>query len=95
MDSSALKTFGWPGNSVDSVLRAVLVNCGKEPVVNENEPLIQRLRLNVKNLFSFIVDDQVALETLFERRPIEQVLEQVINLAKSNNNNNNIVQLPI
>ena len=40
-------------------------------------------QVNTQTLFTFIVDDPTALETLFARRPIEQVLEQVIHLAKS------------
>jgi len=43
----------------------------------------QRLKANTKTPFSFIVDDQTALENWFAWRSIEQVLEQVISLAKS------------
>jgi hypothetical protein len=58
--------------------------------------LVQRLRDNTKRLFSFLVDDQIAMENLFSRRPIEQVLQQVIELAKdARGSANNIVQLPL
>lgn len=46
-------------------------------------------------LFSFIVDDQNALESLFARRPVEQVLQQVIRLAKANGTSDSMVQLSI
>ncbi len=90
-----MNNFGWPNNSVDAVLQSVLVKCGKAPVSNTNLTVAQRLRANTKMLFSFIVDDQAALENLFSRRPVEQVLQQVIQLAKSSENSDNIVQLPI
>jgi hypothetical protein len=58
--------------------------------------LAQRLRGNIQRLFSFLVDDQTALENLFSRRPIEQVLQQVIELARNaGGSTNNIVQLPL
>lgn len=95
MDPNALRNFGWPNSSVDVVLQTVLVKCSKEPFSNPNLTLAQRLRCNTKMLFSFIVDDQNALENLFARRPVEQVLQQVIQLAKSGESSDNIVQLPL
>lgn len=95
VDPNALRNFGWPTYSVDIVLQSVLVKCGKTPLSNPNISLAQRLRANTKLLFSFIVDDQTALENLFARRPVEQVLQQVIQLAKSSAKSDNVVQLPI
>lgn len=96
VDPNTLRNFGWPHFSPDAMLQAVLVKCGKEPFIDSKQPLIHRLRTNVKILFSFIVDDQAALETLFARRPIEQVLQQVIHLAKANGNgDNNMVHLQV
>lgn len=93
VEPNALRNFGWPECSVDLVLQTVLVKCGKEPCSNPCFSLTQRLRENTKLLFSFIVDD-VALETLFAKRPIEQVLEQVILIAKSNDNPD-LMSLPL
>lgn len=95
VDANALRNFGWPNCSVDLVLQTVLVKCAKEPYSNPSLTTAQRLRANTKMLFSFIVDDQNALENLFARRPVEQVLEQVVQLAKSGGNSDNIVQLPL
>lgn len=67
----------------------------KEPFSQPHLSLAQRLRANTKRLFSFIVDDQNALENLFSRRPVEQVLQQVIELAKSGKNSDNVVQFPL
>jgi hypothetical protein len=58
--------------------------------------LVQRLRGNTQKLFSFLVDDQTALGNLFSRRPVEQVLEQVIDLARNaGGSNSGVVQLPL
>ena len=95
VEPNALSNFGWPNYSVDHVLQSVLIKCNKEPLSNPNLTIAQRLRVNIKMLFSFIVDDQTALENLFSRRPVELVLQQVIQLAKSSENSDNFVQLPI
>jgi hypothetical protein len=67
-------------------LKKVVIQCGQEAASSPNLTLAQRLKANIKTLFSFIVDDQTALENLFAWRSIEQVLEQVISLAKSSDN---------
>ena len=86
VESNALRNFGWPECSVDQVLQKVVIQCGEEAASSPNLTLAQRLKANTKTLFSFIVDDQTALENLFAWRSIEQVLEQVISLAKSSDN---------
>ena len=86
VEPGVLRSFGWPEFSVDAVLQGVLDKCGKEPCCNPNLTLFQRLRVNTKLLFSLIVD-QPALESLFSKRPIEQVLELVVKQAKSSESN--------
>ena len=96
LEPNSLRNFGWPECSVDAVLQTVLVKCGKEPCSNMGTTeLAHRLRANTQMLFSFIVDDPVALENLFSRRSIDQVLEQVIYLAKSGDSPTELVQLNI
>ncbi|KAI9554526.1 hypothetical protein GHT06_019799 [Daphnia sinensis] len=95
VDPEAMRSFGWPNYSVDMVLQSVLVKCGKEPFSQPHLSVAQRLQANTKKLFSFIVDDQTALENLFSRRPVEQVLQQVIELAKSGKNSDSAVQFPL
>ena len=83
MDPATLYNFGWPDVSVDSVLQAVVTQCGKEPLTDHTLLVSKRLTENVQKLFSFIVDDQDALETILLHKPVEEVLQQVIDLAKS------------
>jgi len=94
VESNALRNFGWPECSVDQVLQKAVIQCGEEAASSPSIPLTwrcihiyltwaQRLKANTKTPFSFIVDDQAALENWFAWRSIEQVLKQVISLAKS------------
>jgi hypothetical protein len=84
VDPSVLYNFGWPCISVDSILQSVLEKCGKMPLTsNYYSSMNERLKANAKILFSFIIDDPIALESLFARRSIDNVLEEVISLARS------------
>ena len=86
VDPNALRNFGWPERSVDSVLQQVLIECHLNPCANPELSLSQRLRINTKLLFAYVVDNQPAIESLLARCPIEKILEQVIDLAKPSDN---------
>ena len=84
---NALQNFGWPERSVDSVLQQVLIECHLNPCVNSELSLSQRLRINTKILFAYVIDSQPALESLLSR-PIEKILDEVIGCAKASDNLN-------
>ena len=93
LDPNALRNFGWPERSVDSVLQQVLNECHLEPCSDSELSLSQRLRINTKILFGYVVDNQPALESLLAKCPIDKFLEQVIHRAKHNLNNNNLTDV--
>ena len=93
LDPNALRNFGWPERSVDSVLQQVLIGCHMNPCADPDISLSQRLRINTKILFGYVVDNQPALESLLARCPIDKFLEQVIYRAKHNVNHHSLTDM--
>ena len=86
---NALRNFGWPERSVDSVLQQVLIECHLNACIDPELSLSQRLRINTKILFAHVIDSQPALESLLSR-PIEKILDEVIGCVKANDNLNSM-----
>ena len=93
LDSNTLRNFGWPERSVDSVLQQVLIQCNLNPCADAALSLSQRLCVNTKILFGYVVDNQPALESLLARCPIDKFLEQVIYRAKHNLNHHSLSEM--
>ena len=94
VDEETLKSFGWPDESVEKLLEAVIRRCGHEPVKPSPPPSLQdddnynvtvqsdHLRENAKLLFTVVIDD-VSIKSLLDDWSVDQVVAHVLNLAKS------------
>jgi KRAB domain-containing zinc finger protein len=52
VDEATLAAFGWPDETVDKLLEAVIRRCGHNPAPLEDYSTIDRLRENAKLLFT-------------------------------------------
>ena len=55
VDEATLAAFGWPDETVDKLLEAVIRRCGHSPAPLEDYSPIDRLRENAKLLFTVIM----------------------------------------
>lgn len=81
VDEATLVGLGWPAEGVESVLESVIKRCGHEPAPRTT-PSHERLRHNVKLLFTVVIDDS-AIKALLNNQTIDQVILHVLRLAKS------------
>lgn len=81
VDEATLVGLGWPAEGVESVLESVIKRCGHEPAP-ETTASHERLRHNVKLLFTVVIDDS-AIKALLNNQTIDQVILHVLRLAKS------------
>lgn len=81
VDEATLKGLGWPSEGVEHVLESVIKRCGHDPAPRST-PSHERLRHNVKLLFTVVIDDS-AIKALLNNQTIDQVILHVLRLAKS------------
>uniref|UniRef100_A0A8D8VZB7 Protein suppressor of hairy wing n=1 Tax=Cacopsylla melanoneura TaxID=428564 RepID=A0A8D8VZB7_9HEMI len=83
IDEESLKSYGWPEASVDSVIEAVISQCGHTPATETDEmSYADSLRENAKLLFSVVTDD-AAIKQLLNNQTVDQVILHMLRLAKS------------
>uniref|UniRef100_A0A0A9XMQ0 C2H2-type domain-containing protein n=1 Tax=Lygus hesperus TaxID=30085 RepID=A0A0A9XMQ0_LYGHE len=81
VDEATLRGLGWPEAGVESLLEAVIRRCGHEPAPGST-PHHDRLRHNIKLLFTVVIDDS-AVKALLNNQTVDEVILHVLRLAKS------------
>ncbi|BES99262.1 Protein suppressor of hairy wing [Nesidiocoris tenuis] len=81
VDEATLRGLGWPEAGVESILEAVIRRCGHEPAP-VSTPHHDRLRHNIKLLFTVVIDDS-AVKALLNNQTVDEVILHVLRLAKS------------
>lgn len=82
VDEKLLKSFGWPNAPIDSLLEAVIKQCNHDPVKCEDYDFYDRLRENVKLLFTVVIEDD-SLKELLNNRTVDEVVISVIMQASA------------
>lgn len=82
VDEKLLKNFGWPNAPIDNLLESVIKQCSHEPVKCEDYNYYDRLRENVKLLFTVVIEDD-SLKELLNNRTVDEVVISVIMQANA------------
>lgn len=82
VDEKLLKNFGWPNAPIDSLLESVIRQCNHEPVKCEDYNYFDRLRENVKLLFTVVIEDD-SLKELLNNKTVDEVIVNVIMQANA------------
>lgn len=78
VDAEVLKNFGWPTASNEFLLDLLIRQCEHEPVTSQDYSLPERLRENVKLLFTGIIEDE-SLKVMLNNKTIDEVMVIVVN----------------
>ncbi|KAK9509161.1 hypothetical protein O3M35_006539 [Rhynocoris fuscipes] len=81
VDETTLRDLGWPDAGVEALLEAVIKRCGHDPEPSTT-PRHDRLRHNIKLLFTVVIDDS-AVKALLNNQTVDEVILHVLRLAKS------------
>lgn len=81
VDHTLLKKFGWPKTPVDSLLESLIKQCDCQPVSHEDYNYHDRLRENVKLLFTVVIEDDSLKQTL-NNKTVDELILTVIMEAK-------------
>ena len=74
--------FGWPNVPVQDILEAVIRRCGHQPLTGDSDlPFAERLRENVKLLFTVVIDD-ANVKSLLTTQTVDEVILHVLKLSK-------------
>lgn len=74
--------FGWPDASIQDILEAVIRRCGHQPLTSDSDLLFtERLRENVKLLFSVVVEDST-VKSLLTTKTVDDVILHVLEISK-------------
>ncbi|XP_033218126.1 uncharacterized protein LOC117173596 [Belonocnema kinseyi] len=74
--------FGWPTEPVQDILEAVIRRCGHQPLTGDSDlPFAERLRENVKLLFTVVIDD-ANVKSLLTTQTVDEVILHVLKLSK-------------
>ena len=60
VDEKLLKNYGWPNSPIDTLLESVIKQCNHEPVKSEDYNYFDRLRENVKLLFTVVIEGSIS-----------------------------------
>ncbi|XP_033339198.1 uncharacterized protein LOC117227791 isoform X1 [Megalopta genalis] len=82
IDDETLQLFGWPEAPIQDILEAVIRRCGHSPVTSDtNFYFTERLRENVKLLFSVVIEDD-PVKSLLTTKTVDDVILHVLQLSK-------------
>lgn len=76
--------FGWPEAPIQDVLDAVIRRCGRQPITVDDSDLAfeERLRENVKLLFTVVIDDDT-VKSLLTTQTVDEVILHVLKISKT------------
>ncbi|XP_068619156.1 zinc finger protein draculin-like isoform X2 [Battus philenor] len=77
IDKETLEIFGWPDESVDTVLEKVIEHCGARAADREKWTRVQRLRENTKHLFVYVIDDK-NITRMLDTHTIDQIIKHIL-----------------
>ncbi|CAG9789352.1 unnamed protein product [Diatraea saccharalis] len=77
VDDDVLEIFGWPNESVDTVLEKVIEHCGARSADKSRWTRVQCLRENTKHLFLYAVEDK-NIARMLETHTIDQIVKHIL-----------------
>ncbi|CAH0400526.1 unnamed protein product [Chilo suppressalis] len=77
VDEEVLAEFGWPDESVDTVLEKVIEHCGARAADKTRWTRVQRLRENTKHLFLYAIEDK-NIARMLDTHTIDQVVQHIL-----------------
>ncbi|KAJ2953353.1 hypothetical protein O0L34_g943 [Tuta absoluta] len=77
IDKELLVCFGWPTETVDTVLEKVIEHCGARPADRDMWTRVQRLRENAKHLFLHVIEDK-NITRMLDSHTIDQIVKHVL-----------------
>ncbi|XP_041969441.1 zinc finger protein 564-like [Aricia agestis] len=83
IEIDVLEYFGWPDESVDTVLEKVIENMGARVAPRDKWSRVQRLRENTKHLFLHAVED-AAIARMLDTHTIDQVVKHILEKVTTN-----------
>ncbi|KAL7298269.1 hypothetical protein TKK_0008621 [Trichogramma kaykai] len=88
IEKETLELFGWLQSPLQDILEAVIRRCGCEPLTADNDlPLPERLRGNVKLLFNAVIEDE-NVKSLMTTQTVDEVIMHVLEISKNNKEQN-------
>lgn len=77
-----VQVFGWPEAPIQDVLDAVIRRCGHQPVTVDDSDLTfeDRLRENVKLLFTVVIEDDT-VKSLLTTQTVDEVILHVLKIS--------------
>lgn len=87
IDEETLQLFGWPEAPIQDILEAVIRRCGHEPTTSDaNVMFTERLRQNVKLLFTVVVDtmNDETVKSLLTTKTVDDVILHVLEISNRN-----------
>lgn len=77
-----MQVFGWPEAPIQDVLDAVIRRCGHQPVTVDDSDLTfeDRLRENVKLLFTVVIEDDT-VKSLLTTQTVDEVILHVLKIS--------------
>ncbi|XP_015609871.1 protein suppressor of hairy wing isoform X2 [Cephus cinctus] len=82
IEEDTLQLFGWPSAPIQDVLEAVIRRCGHQPITSDSDkPFPERLRENVKLLFTVVIEDDT-VKSLLTTQTVDEVIQHVLKLSK-------------
>ncbi|KAG0444705.1 hypothetical protein HPB47_013483 [Ixodes persulcatus] len=82
VDKATLEELGHPYSPVEELMEAIIRRSGRSPVSPGDSGCVDRLRENSKLLFTVVIDDHT-VKTLFDKKTVDEVILQLLRLAKS------------
>jgi len=84
IEEETLQVFGWPEAPIQDVLNAVIRRCGHRPVTVEDSELTfeDRLRENVKLLFTVVIEDDT-VKALLTAQTVDEVILHVLKISNN------------
>jgi hypothetical protein len=84
VDEETLTELGWPNKEVGELLNAIIMNCGHQPVIENDDASSDestKLRENTKLLFTLVIDND-HVKSLLNNYTVDEVIHYVLKIAK-------------
>ncbi|CAG4954031.1 unnamed protein product [Parnassius apollo] len=85
IDKKTLDVFGWPDETVDTMLEKVIEHCGARAADRDKWTRVQRLRENAKHLFVYVIEDK-NITRMLDTHTIDQIIKHILAQVASDNN---------
>ncbi|CAK1583707.1 unnamed protein product [Parnassius mnemosyne] len=85
IDKKTLDVFGWPDETVDTMLEKVIEHCGARAADRDKWTRVQRLRENAKHLFVYVIEDK-NITRMLDTHTIDQIIKHILEQVASDGN---------